>query len=485
MKQNKETLKKYFETGDKPTQEQYSDLIDSYVDSKQPEGEANRRFVIDEMGEVIVVKGLQIPEYKEGINITIDNSDPLQPIINSTGGGGSFVPYIGAISDVNLGNNLIQLGKTETIPNKAVHRLYLKGNDGKPLFRTQEQSPHSSAPILVFNPKSYGFGEDALQNNIGNDDTAFGRNSLQNNEAIRSNGVGNNSLRNNKGGDNNGIGYDSLLNNDGSNSNGMGTGSLRNSKGSNNNGFGRYVMSGNEGDRNNGYGSNSLELNKGNNNTANGHTSLRVNTSNDSSGHGFENLILNGGDKASSVGSGGMINNEGENNSSLGFNSYANFDEDVSKEKSASAVFNVSNRIICTAHGYGAVGEHVNLKLKVLVGNTPPPIIPKGEKVFKFKVIDENTLDSLIGGGFQNGAGVYKIVSQFVYNNSTSLGANSKPTKSNQVVLGDDNIIEVTTTGDYISTNAGKGVILKTPDGAKDYRVSIDNSGNIVTTQII
>ena len=42
MKQNKETLKKHFETGDKPTQQQYSDLIDSYVDSKQPEGEANQ-----------------------------------------------------------------------------------------------------------------------------------------------------------------------------------------------------------------------------------------------------------------------------------------------------------------------------------------------------------------------------------------------------------------------------------------------------------
>ncbi|WP_299105578.1 hypothetical protein [uncultured Tenacibaculum sp.] len=54
MKQNKETLKKHFETGDKPTQQQYADLIDSYIDAKQPAGEANRRFVIDEAGEVSV-----------------------------------------------------------------------------------------------------------------------------------------------------------------------------------------------------------------------------------------------------------------------------------------------------------------------------------------------------------------------------------------------------------------------------------------------
>ncbi|PKH50011.1 hypothetical protein CXF68_04515 [Tenacibaculum sp. Bg11-29] len=63
MKQNKETLKKHFETGDKPTQQQYADLIDSYVDSKQPEGEANRRFVIDETGEVSVASEKKEPVY--------------------------------------------------------------------------------------------------------------------------------------------------------------------------------------------------------------------------------------------------------------------------------------------------------------------------------------------------------------------------------------------------------------------------------------
>ncbi|MGQ3677698.1 hypothetical protein [Tenacibaculum discolor] len=62
MKQNKETLKQFFETGDKPTQQQYSDLIDSYIDAKQPEGEANRRFVIDETGEVSVASELIVPQ---------------------------------------------------------------------------------------------------------------------------------------------------------------------------------------------------------------------------------------------------------------------------------------------------------------------------------------------------------------------------------------------------------------------------------------
>ena len=63
MKQNKETLKSYFETGDRPTETQFTDLIDSYVDAKQPKGEANRRFVIDEIGEVKVATEQKAPEY--------------------------------------------------------------------------------------------------------------------------------------------------------------------------------------------------------------------------------------------------------------------------------------------------------------------------------------------------------------------------------------------------------------------------------------
>ncbi|WP_431166071.1 hypothetical protein [Tenacibaculum halocynthiae] len=84
MKQNKETLKAYFETGDKPTQQQYSDLVDSYIDAKQPTGEPNRRFVIDKLGQVTVKAELKIPEFQSGTNITIDKTNPLKPIINSS-----------------------------------------------------------------------------------------------------------------------------------------------------------------------------------------------------------------------------------------------------------------------------------------------------------------------------------------------------------------------------------------------------------------
>ncbi|CAL2079801.1 hypothetical protein [Tenacibaculum sp. 190524A05c] len=62
MKKSKEVLKTYFETGDKPTEQQYGDLIDSYIDSKQDVGESNRRFVIDENGEVSVASGIEVTQ---------------------------------------------------------------------------------------------------------------------------------------------------------------------------------------------------------------------------------------------------------------------------------------------------------------------------------------------------------------------------------------------------------------------------------------
>lgn len=63
MKQSKETLKSYFQTNDKPTETQFSDLIDSYIDAKQTIGEEDRRFIIDATGEVTVSEKLVVPEY--------------------------------------------------------------------------------------------------------------------------------------------------------------------------------------------------------------------------------------------------------------------------------------------------------------------------------------------------------------------------------------------------------------------------------------
>ncbi|RSC95044.1 hypothetical protein [Tenacibaculum singaporense] len=208
MKQNKETLKQFFETGDKPTQQQYSDLIDSYIDAKQPEGEANRRFVIDETGEVSVASEQPVPEYtlspisgtntvdllKDGVsvsqidltpyldntnlarlvsgtvdangvatftrddnstftvdlsnlkdtvpqyqagtNITIDNTDPDNPVINASGEGATdvsnLVPYTGATQDVDLGDKKLISKETVDIKgNLTANTSYIDKNEIK------------------------------------------------------------------------------------------------------------------------------------------------------------------------------------------------------------------------------------------------------------------------------------------------------------------------------------------------------------------
>ena len=76
--------------------------------------------------------------------------------------------------------------------------------------------------------------------------------------------------------------------------------------------------------------------------------------------------------------------------------------------------------------------------------------------IYQFKVVDANTLGSYEPDG-PNGTGRGRTISatgtghtftpQFEYSNVTCLGANSKPTASNQVTLGDTAVTEVKTSG--------------------------------------
>lgn len=121
MKRTKEVLKEFFETGDKPTQGQYADLIDSYVDAQQPAGASNRRFVIDEQGAVKVAPEQKVPAYQGGTNVTIDTSDPQRPVINATGGGS--------------GGNFVTLDTDQTITGtktiqSSLYTGYIQSNNG-------------------------------------------------------------------------------------------------------------------------------------------------------------------------------------------------------------------------------------------------------------------------------------------------------------------------------------------------------------------
>jgi len=56
-----------------------------------------------------------------GDNITIDNTDPLNPIINSTGGGSSRIPYLSRTSDAN---GEIDLSGESNLPSYPTTSVY-------------------------------------------------------------------------------------------------------------------------------------------------------------------------------------------------------------------------------------------------------------------------------------------------------------------------------------------------------------------------
>ena len=68
--------------------------------------------------------------------------------------------------------------------------------------------------------------------------------------------------------------------------------------------------------------------------------------------------------------------------------------------------------------------------------------------------------------------------------NATALGANAVVNASNKIRLGDTNVTLVEAQGDFHASGLGNGIILKSPDGLTCARLSIDNSGQLVTTPL-
>ncbi len=69
-------------------------------------------------------------------------------------------------------------------------------------------------------------------------------------------------------------------------------------------------------------------------------------------------------------------------------------------------------------------------------------------------------------------------------NYSITIGASSKSGATCSVALGFgvcSNRANVVTSCEFESCVAGCGLIVKTPDGTKSYRIAVDNSGNITT----
>lgn len=218
-------------------------------------------------------------------------------------------------------------------------------------------------------------------------------------------------------------------------------------------------------------GKNSMRYSKGNYNTSVGHAAGYLNTEEGNVFMGYYSGRFNTGVRNTLIGT----------DTSAG----TSFKTDYFQQKviSNTDLDKNLNTINIPNHGYGPDNEYVILKFTKVDGNGYDGINSGATTLCL--VVDSNTIkpSSFTLSG-STSTSRYRIEQTKHYSNVTAIGAHASGTKDNQVALGGGTVEEVKTSGDYRSIGAGKGVVLTTPDGTKQYRISIDNSGSIITTLI-
>jgi len=68
--------------------------------------------------------------------------------------------------------------------------------------------------------------------------------------------------------------------------------------------------------------------------------------------------------------------------------------------------------------------------------------------------------------------------------NATAIGFNAVVNASNKIRLGNGSVTLIEGQGDFHASGPGRGIILKSPNGAVCARLSIDDAGNLVTTAV-
>jgi len=217
----------------------------------------------------------------------------------------------------------------------------------------------------------------------------------------------------------------------------------------------------------------------GNQNTASGKSALVFNTTgNQNTGSGWSALFSNTtgfGNTAS--GAGALLSNTtGHDNTASGQGAlYSNttgyFNTASGSEALSYNCYNVPSG--CTAHNNTAVGYYAGV-----TSNTANANVTGGNNTF---------LGALSGPGTST-----------QLSNATAIGYNALVSASNALVLGGtgENAVNVgigtqtptarfeVVDGDVYASTAGKGVIVKSPDGTKCARIGIDDSGALSVTAL-
>jgi hypothetical protein len=275
------------------------------------------------------------------------------------------------------------------------------------------------------NSKQYvsSFGSNSCENNDAASVTAAGYFSARNNLGYNLSAIGVYSATNNTGGNVSAIGYSSVYNNTGLHVSAVGSSSAHSNIGSYVSAIGTFSAYSNAGTHVSAVGFSAAYFNKGTHVNATGYMSSEKNTA--------PNVI--------SIGQSSLQYNNWPQVSMVGANPTAYFNEDLATTKNFTDanVDSITKRITITSHGF--VGSaFINLKFKVVSGSAPGGLTHG--QVYQFLIVDANTLEcSLISSV---GSGTFSLTNSINITNSSGLGHNAIPTKSNQIKLGDDNVTE-------------------------------------------
>jgi hypothetical protein len=256
-------------------------------------------------------------------------------------------------------------------------------------------------------------------------------------------GIGLNAMENNTGLNSIGIGSSVLRDNTGNNATAVGESALRNNTVANANAFGQFAMFDNTGTESSGFGVQALRNNTGTTSNGFGNGALLNNTGNYANGFGNNTLRDNTGTQNVAFGTDCLNTNDGDGNTAIGYHAGFDFQDDTGSAQNvadaSTDVDTVNERITLTAHGFGPTSSYVNLRYTTTGTNIGGLF---DNNIYKFLIFDANTIE-YIGNLTTTGTDVHTFTPQFVYDNVTLLGSDAEPTASNQVVLGDLNVTEV------------------------------------------
>tara|TARA_R110000772_G_scaffold33245_2_gene81010 strand:+ start:5224 stop:7521 length:2298 start_codon:yes stop_codon:yes gene_type:complete len=405
----------------------------------------------------IVIQGSVVNPSNQITVKFIDGDDPLDAVYTE---GNVGIKTTTPTQALDVAGN-ININEASAYMQDSAQALKLAKNGQANYFSTWVGEVSGNANVAATNQTAVGYG--AGNTNTGVNQTA----------------VGVVAGFENTGSSQTATGYNAGYQNTGATQTAMGVSSGYQNTGNNQTAIGEEAGNTNTGAIQTATGYRAGSINTGNNQTATGFSAGYQNIGDNQTSAGYSAGTRNNGDDSTSVGHLAGYQNIGDKQTFLGKNAGGNTATNSGGAKTfAGTDVNITTEDITIAtHGFGANGTWVNVlftqgtaALGGLVDTT----------IYQLYIRDANTVSGLQGARQtinttdQLGTG-HTFTPQYIYTNSTGIGYDAQPTRSNQVKLGDANVTEMMLDG------IGAGIVLKSPDGT-EYKLTVANGGTLVIT---